>query len=226
MIKNTIIAAVKVIKGNAQINIMLKDLVNLISKYKKVHIDIGTGDGRFVYKNALRNDEILYIGVDPSQKQLEIYSKKAQKDKLENTLFVLGSVEFFPEELFGIAQSVSVLLPWGTLLKGIVFGDASILTTIQNLFNPTTPGELEIIFGYTREAEPSEVERLNLENLRPEYVRNNIAASFLRYGFEGGTITTLTKEDLFRFDTTWAKRLTFGQDRPVYYLKFTKNISN
>ena len=41
-----------------------------------VIIDIGTGDGRFVYQSARRNPRKFYIGIDPNVRPLEKISEK------------------------------------------------------------------------------------------------------------------------------------------------------
>jgi 16S rRNA (adenine(1408)-N(1))-methyltransferase len=41
-----------------------------------VIIDIGTGDGRFVYQSARRNPKKFYIGIDPNVRPLEKISEK------------------------------------------------------------------------------------------------------------------------------------------------------
>ena len=53
-------------------------------KHNKTIIDLGTGDGRFVFKSAQANPNNLYIGIDPSEKQLQAYSKKINTNRLEN----------------------------------------------------------------------------------------------------------------------------------------------
>jgi tRNA G46 methylase TrmB len=41
-----------------------------------VVIDIGTGDGRFVYQSARQNPKKFYIGIDPNVRPLEKISEK------------------------------------------------------------------------------------------------------------------------------------------------------
>ena len=66
----------KIIKGKKILEITDLEFENIIKNFQKVYLDIGTGDGKFVYKNALEEKYILWVGLDPSQKQLEIFSKK------------------------------------------------------------------------------------------------------------------------------------------------------
>lgn len=210
----------KIIKGNSSLDMTSEELLEITNNYNKVHIDIGTGDGRFIYKSAQKNPDIFYIGVDPSHTQLEVYSKKSTRDKLENVLFVVGSIEVFPKELMGIADSVSVLLPWGTLLQTIVLGSPAELITIYMLLK--NEGTLDLLFGYAHDTEPSEVERLNLNNLSLEYIKTAIMPKFLEIGFSGGSINEVQKDELKTFETTWSKKLAFGNDRPLFRVKLKK----
>lgn len=212
----------KVIRGNSSSDVTSDELKSLTEGYKKFHIDLGTGDGRYVYKSAQNDPDTFFIGVDPSQLQLQVYSKKAARDKIPNCLFVLGSIEVYPEELFGIADSMSILMPWGSLLKAVVLGSSSELQNISASLKSDSLVTLDLLFGYTQDAEPSEVERLNLDSLSLDYIKSSIVPKFLEIGFTDVTISTLQKEDLRNFNTSWSKRLSFGQDRPIYYLNFQK----
>ena len=108
---------VKTILGNNTQNLNTQEIKKLALKFDRVHIDLGTGDGRYVFKSAQQNLKTFYIGLEPSEKQLRVYSKKALRSKLKNCIFVVGSVERYPAELHGLATTVTIYLPWGSLLK-------------------------------------------------------------------------------------------------------------
>jgi 16S rRNA (adenine(1408)-N(1))-methyltransferase len=62
-----------------------------------VIVDIGTGDGRFVYQSARENPRKFYIGIDPNVRPLEkisekIYRKPA-KGGATNALFDQAALE-------------------------------------------------------------------------------------------------------------------------------------
>lgn len=222
------IKMITVIKGKKQVNISKEALTDFIVGYSFVHIDLGTGDGRYVFKKALENKDTFYIGVDPSRRQLEIYAKKANKAKLKNCLFVLGSIEMFPVELFGIATNVSIILPWGSLLGGIVQTNNDVINTIRALFvdaffqgiSDSVECRLDIIFGYSQNTEPKEVARLGLNHLNIEHISSVIVPAFENVGFTKSLVRDIKKDELFDFETTWSKKLTFGQDRPLFHLVF------
>ena len=124
----------ELIVGNKSSEISRDELMELISEYEKVYFDLGTGDGRYVYKNAQQNPNEFYIGVDPSQRQLREYSKKAVRSNTKNCLFVLGSVEVFPNELFGLADSITIILHWGTLLQVLAEPNETAIKRIRDMY--------------------------------------------------------------------------------------------
>ncbi len=208
----------KEIRGNKIIEISEID----ISCYKKAILDLGTGDGRFVFENAKKNPDTLYVGVDPSQKQLEIYSKKAVKNRKNNARFILGSIEMLPDELNGKFDEVFITLPWGTLLKTLVNPTQENVEKIKYLFKPNSADTLlQIIFGYAPDLEPSETIRLNMPGINEFYIKENIIPSFFKVGFECLEVHKMDKNDLTNIETTWGKRLRFGEDRTFYRLRFS-----
>ncbi len=92
-------------------------------------IDLGTGDGRFVYQSARRNPHKFYIGIDAEARALEKISekihRKPQKGGLRNVMFVQAAVEDLPSELDGVADELHIHFPWGSLLGAVASGDQS-----------------------------------------------------------------------------------------------------
>ena len=62
-----------------------------------VIVDIGTGDGRFVYQSARENPNKFYIGIEPNVRPLEKISekihRKPDKGGAPNVLFIQAAVE-------------------------------------------------------------------------------------------------------------------------------------
>lgn len=211
----------QIIKGNKTEKITKNELDTLSRSYNSVIVDLGTGDGRFIYKLAIDNPNNFYIGIDPSAKQLEIYSKEANKKRLENIIFSVGSIEIIPEEIFGIADYLYINLPWGSLLENIVNPTKEGINTLAKILK--NEGILEITLGYHDEAEPGETERLNLPPLDEDLVKETIYPAFGAFAnLELEKYKQLKKSDLKGFDTSWAKKLSFGSDRPLYRLVFKK----
>lgn len=211
----------KVIKGNKDDNLTKQELDQLVTKFNKVIVDLGTGDGRFVYKNALENPNNLYIGIDPSEKQLEIYSKEANKKRLNNVLFVVGSIEVFPDELFVTADTLYINLPWGSLLQAIVNPTKDSVLTIANILKPN--GVLQVTLGYHDQLEPGETERLELPELDDELIKEVLFPAFGAFAnLELESYKKMDKTELENINSSWAKKLIHGADRPLFNLTFVK----
>src|SRR5690349_12984816 len=87
-------------------------------------VDVGTGDGRYAYHLAAADPARLVIGIDALEAPMgEIAARAARKPARggrPNLLLVRAAIEALPAELHGVADEVSVQLPWGSLLEGIV----------------------------------------------------------------------------------------------------------
>lgn len=208
-----------VITGDKKNEIDKKSFKDGCKKHNKVILDIGTGDGKFVYRNAIKNKNNLYIGLDPAEKQIQIYSKKANRRRLKNALYILGSLENLPEELYSTVDKIFVNLPWGTLLEKIVKSNEIYTKELSKILK--RDGEIEIIFGYVPELEPSETERLGLPKIENESDVLKVFSTFKKI-FEVVEMKRLVKEDLDKIETTWAKKLKFGKDRFIYKIVLKK----
>jgi len=208
---------VRIVKGNKTTELTKEEYLNLCKNYLKVEMDLGTGDGRFVYEQATSYPDILFIGVDPSQKQLELYSKKAQRKRLANVLFVVGSIEVLPPEFNGTISKLHINFPWGTLLKSISAPKINEVIKLKSLLTPT--GEMEIILGYSQEFEPGETQRLELPEITEEHIEKVIFPIFKQAGFNNIVFQALDKQSLVQIQTTWSKKLAFGKDRQVFKIQ-------
>jgi len=187
---------------------------------RKVIIDLGTGDGRFIYNNALKNPDDLYIGIDPSEKQMKIYAKKAKRKKLENIQFLVGSVDVLPKELKDSADELYIRFPWGSLLENVVKPTPEFIQKLQSITK--VHPYLEIVFGYEKQSEPSEVRRMDLPELDENYIRKNIIPVFEKGLSLPGSLEILDKSKLKALTSTWGKKLAFGQNRPIFRIILTK----
>ena len=185
-----------------------------------VIIDIGTGDGRFVYQSARQNPNKLYIGIDPNARPLEKISEKIHRKPAKggapNVLFIQAAVEDLPSELDGVADEVHVHFPWGSLLRAVSTGD---ITVLENLRRICAPGALlEIVIGLDPARDQSEIERLDLTPLSIEFIDTQLAPRYLQAGFETVERGILPALEWPEFNTSWAKRLQGNEQRNVTYL--------
>ena len=96
--------------------------------------------------------------------------RKPERGGLPNVLYVVASVEHVPEELRALTDEVYVTLPWGSLMRGLILGEAAVLDGVAAL---ARPGAVVHIVLNTRIFEdPVPIEARDLPELTPEYVGN------------------------------------------------------
>jgi 16S rRNA (adenine(1408)-N(1))-methyltransferase len=144
-------------------------------------VDIGTGDGLFVYNSARNGSRRFFIGVDanrrPLQKVSERIHRKPVKGGLANFLFLQAAVEVLPPELAGTADEVHVNFPWGSLLRAVATGDKSVLDNLRRICSPNA--KLQVTIGLDAE---TEIERLALPPLSVDYTNVVLAARYKNSG--------------------------------------------
>ena len=185
-----------------------------------VIIDIGTGDGRFVYQSARQNPNKFYIGIDPNARPLEKISEKIHRKPAKggapNVLFIQSAVEDLPSELNGVADELHVHFPWGSLLRAIATGETAVL---QNLRRICSDGALfEVVIGLDPARDQSEIERLGLTPLTLEFIDNELIPRYAAVGFETIERGILSASEWPELNTSWAKRLQGNERRSITYL--------
>jgi 16S rRNA (adenine(1408)-N(1))-methyltransferase len=185
-----------------------------------VIVDIGTGDGRYVYRSARANPDRFYIGLDVQRKALEKVSEKVHrkpgKGGLSNVLFLQASVEELPEELNNVADEIHVHFPWGSLLRAVAVGDEQVMTGLRRI---AAPGSwLEVVIGIDEYRDAGEAERLELPSLSEEYVRAVLKPRYAMAGFNIEEFGITSPAQWPEIDTTWAKRLSGGSRRRLLFI--------
>ena len=179
-------------------NTPLKNLSPLTGE--GVIIDIGTGDGRFVYQSARQNPNKFYIGIDPNVRPLEKISEKIHRKPAKggapNVLFVQAAIEDLPAELDGVADEVHVHFPWGSLLRAVATGDVDILRNVRRI---CAPGAL-------------------LEVVINDQIADQLIERYRSAGFEVLEHGSVPAAQWSEFETTWARRLKQNEHRSVVYL--------
>jgi 16S rRNA (adenine(1408)-N(1))-methyltransferase len=183
-------------------------------------LDIGTGDGRFVYQCAKENPTKFFIGIDAHAKALEkisekIYRKPA-KGGLPNVLFVQSAVEDLPAELDRVANEIHIHFPWGSLLRAVLSADARVLGNLRRVCAPDCV--LEIIVGLDPERDRAEIERLELPALSESYLETILTGKYRVAGFDVLETGRLSEAGWSKLQTSWARKLQGNTMREVVYL--------
>jgi 16S rRNA (adenine(1408)-N(1))-methyltransferase len=203
----------KVMHGKDIINIDSATLRERIAGYAGVVLDIGTGDGKYVYQCARAQPQQFYIGLDASPANLGEHAVKTRKKParggMPNVLYVIANAEQMPPELSGIASQLHIHFPWGNLLRGIVLGDEALLASIARAAVPAAT--LDILVNYTIFCEPIPQEVQDLPEMTAVYVDTVLRPAFARAGITIINQQRLANEAMKAIPTTWSRRLAYGK---------------
>jgi 16S rRNA (adenine(1408)-N(1))-methyltransferase len=175
---------VKIQLGKKPAEMSAEELRARIAPYEQVLVDIGTGDGSYVYRFARDDPSSFAIGVDPVAENLAATSsktlRKPGKGGLPNALFVVASIEQMPRELDGIATLVTANYPWGSLLAGLTRPDPEVLRAFAAV--AARPASFAVLLNASIYRDPAYCERqgfplLDLERLKAGYLEAGLAIS-------------------------------------------------
>ena len=187
-------------------------------------IDVGTGDGRAVLATAATDPAGLAIGIDANAASMAEVSRRASRSPAKggqpNALFLLGAAEAIPEELHGVADLVTIQLPWGSLLRGCLGRDDAVAAGIASLLRPG--GLLELLLA------PAERDRLDGLPTEPAAVAAAAGKSFGAHGISVIEARPATPAEILASRSTWARRLLAGparERRPVTLVRMRSSAA-
>jgi 16S rRNA (adenine(1408)-N(1))-methyltransferase len=111
--------------------------------------------------------------------------------------------------LCGLAESLTVNFPWGSLLRGVLGGDEAVLAGIAALLAPAAEATALV----------SIVPR---DGLPPVPPAEELAAAYARHGLSLVESRPATPAEVAASGSSWAKRLRAGAARPVTLLRLRR----
>lgn len=181
-----------------------------------MHLDFGTGDGTYVQRRARLEPSTLVIGVDASAEGLREPSRKAAakpaRGGLANAMFGVLPLERAPGELAGLVDSLTVLLPWGSLLRAVALPEPDALARLRALCRPGAP--LQVVFGYGP-GDPLAVQALPGPTAATQHAE--LVAAYAAAGF-AVTARPMSRDAVGELPTTWAKKLAFSNKEREFVL--------
>jgi 16S rRNA (adenine(1408)-N(1))-methyltransferase len=183
-------------------------------------LDLGTGDGRAVLARARREPRALVLGIDASASAMAESSLRAarppRKGGLPNALFLVAAAESLPEPLRGRIDELTILFPWGSLLRAaLALDDARPAAgSIAGLLAPA--GRLGILVS---------VDDRDRLDVGPLTVDGAVAVAE-RWTAHGLTVTgagLAGEEQVAASGSTWARRLGAGRRRTVWRIELQRS---
>jgi 16S rRNA (adenine(1408)-N(1))-methyltransferase len=177
--------------------------------YADVVVDLGTGDGKFVLREARARPDALFVGIDAVG---EAFARSAARKRLPaNARFVVGDATRPPEALERRASEVYVNFPWGSLLRALAAPDPDPFARVVALLRPG--GVLRTLLNLSAVADRSYAERLELPSLDDADVEGRLVPGWRAAGLDDVRWRRLAPGEDPPWRTSWGQRLVRGSGR-------------
>ena len=210
----------RILRSSKEVEISDEDFLSRLEGYSKLIIDLGTGQGSFIYFNAIKNKNCFYIGLDSCGDSMKKYSVKQYKNRIDNLIYIIMNAQNMHGVLENKFSEIYINLPWGTLLEGIFKEDLGVISSISKI--SINGCKLNICFSYEERFEKIEIEKRNLPILNDKYFSEEFIPMYKKYGFNIESIDYISKDEL-GFRSKWMHVLSRTKDRKFYTIVGSKN---
>ena len=177
-----------------------------------MHVDLGTGDGKFVLRSARADPDRLHVGVDALEEQMADSIRRAAakpaRGGVPNARFVVADATAPLPELAGRASLVTVNYPWGSLLRALAAPD---LGPIPGLLAPG--GRIVALLNASTSEDSAYAEKLELPPLDDEHLHGTLIPGWEAAGLEVDEARFLAPGEDPPHRTSWGQRLVRGSGR-------------
>jgi 16S rRNA (adenine(1408)-N(1))-methyltransferase len=185
---------------------------------RRVVVDVGTGDAKWAYRQARADPTTLVIGLDPARDRMRDVAtrsaRKPAKGGVDNLLLVPTTVEQADPVLHGRADAVHVLLPWGSLLRSVVLGEAAGLGALRALAKPGA--QLEVVVGTDVWDDPVPLDARDLPEVTVDHVDATLRPRYAAAGLPIDDAHQLTDDEWRAVASSWARRLADNRRQPKF----------
>lgn len=160
---------------------------------------------------AAAEPRAIIIGVDANAAGMAESSRRAARGRsgrgATNAIFLAEAAEGLPGFLAETASLVTITMPWGSLLRGVLGLDPVALRGIASVVAPC--GRVEVLASVLPEDHVEGIEELDRSS------QTGIAEAWRAIGLELESMRPVTLDDLRAMRSSWARRLG---DRPIWRL--------
>lgn len=199
-----------------------------LDRYRDLHVDLGTGDGKFVLRSARAAPDVLVVGIDTlAEAMAESASRAARKPArggAPNAVFLTGDATAPPAELAGRASLVTVNYPWGSLLRAVGAPEPRALRAIAGLLRPG--GRLVALLNLSAAEDSAYAERLELPPLDREHVERRLVPGWRDAGLERIEWRALAPGEDPPHRTSWGQRLVRGSGRETLLVSAVRSSAS
>jgi len=151
------------------------------------------------------------IGTDANADGLREISRRASRKParggLPNVLFGRLSLEDAPGELAQLADAITVLFPWGSLLRAVAVPECEALRRLALIGKPGA--RFRFLHGYGVGREARAVDELGLPALGDPSTLRALEDAYAEARY-------VSREEVALIQTTWAKKIAFSDHERVF----------
>lgn len=122
-------------------------------------------------------------------------------------------------ELGAAADRITVILPWGSLLRAVAAPEIDSLRHIARLCLPGASFEAVFSYDYQHDARPGAP--LGAGGLAEEHIVTTLPRHYEQAGLRMVAAEEIPQPELASYETAWAKRLAFGRPRKIWRIRAT-----
>lgn len=209
---------VAVVRGRRVEPMTVEVLRSRTQMFSDVVIDLGAGDGRWLYRHARAHPDRFCLGIDASADLLREVSRRAlrrpDRGGLPNLMFVRAGLGALPGGLAALAGEVHVQYPWGSLLRAVLHPDGARLRCLAGLLRDG--GLLRVVVN-------TSAIQSAIGNREPGSRDGPGLLSHLRATYAtAGLLLRHCEVSVAKPESTWAGRLGQGRELRVIRLEAEK----
>ena len=211
------------VEGKKQRDLSPEAFAELAARFAQVTLDLGTGDGAFVLRQARAEPDRLCIGLDAVADAMAESARRARakpaKGGAANALYIVARAEDLPAELTGRCDLITVNYPWGSLLKAVTQPQPEVLAGIAACARPGA--RIALLVNLAPFEDPDQRDRLGLCELDAELAEQRLRPTYRAAGLEIDGIELHLGALPER--TSWGRRLVVGSRRKTLEITATKS---
>lgn len=184
-------------------------------------MDLGTGDGKFAYRFARKDETAFYIGIDADRTSLADASAKAAKKPARggcpNAAFLCFNLLDVPQELHGLADKIYINFPWGSLMYAVVTPHIDKMADMAKLAKNGAPFEMFLnLYVFENEQQRQD---MRLPEVNADYVEKTLIPAYKQAGIDIAHYSFDDPEALKDHPSSWAGRLIRRSGRNTLHMK-------
>jgi 16S rRNA (adenine(1408)-N(1))-methyltransferase len=157
------------------------------------------------------------IGVDANADLMREISRRASRKParggVPNALFGRLSLEEAPGELVQLADVLTVLFPWGSLLRAVAVPQLAALRKLAALGKPGA--RVWFVYGYGARRDARAMDELELPDLGSSPALRTLEAAYAEAGLEVQA-RYVPREEVASIQSGWAKKLAFSESERAF----------